>query len=286
MANQTLGVYHMAVASIFFFVMSVLVKFCEGIPISQIVFFRGVVAMMICIVQLRYLKINPWGTHKKLLLARGFFGTIALILFFSTLHQLPLATAVTIQYLSPIFTTLLTSLYLKEKFFKGQILFFLLAFAGVVVIKGFDGGELTPLIVGIAAAFMAACAYTTIRKIQQVGGEHPLVIIFYFPLVTIPLITPKMLMNWVEPNFQQWMALIGVGIFVQIAQYFMTKAYQLGEGSVVSIAGYLGVIWASIGGLFLFNEDLKTTTTLGMLLILGGVIGNTVFRMRKISTPT
>lgn len=286
MQNQTLGVYHMAVASVFFFIMSILVKFCDGIPISQIVFFRGIVAMAICLVQLKVLKVNPWGTHKKLLIARGFFGTCALIMFFSTLHMIPLATAVTIQYLSPIFTTLLTCLILKEKFFKGQALFFLFAFGGVVIIKGFEGGDMLPLIVGIAGAFMAACAYTTIRKIQQLGGEHPLVVIFYFPLVTIPLITPKMIFDWVQPNPQQWLALIGVGIFVQIAQYFMTKAYQLGEGSVVSIAGYLGVIWASIGGYFLFGEELKTTTTLGMLLILGGVVGNTLFRQRKLATQT
>lgn len=281
--NPSLGVYHMAIASVFFFIMSILVKFCANIPISQIVFFRAVVAMGICLVQLKVLKINPWGTHRKLLLMRGFFGTCALILFFSTLHMIPLATAVTIQYLSPIFTTLLTCVLLKERFFKGQMLFFFLAFLGVVIIKGYEGGETLPLLMGIAAAFFAACAYTSIRKIQQVGGEHPLVIIFYFPLVTIPLITPKMMMDWVSPNFEEWLTLIGIGIFVQIAQYFMTKAYQLGEGSVVSIVGYLGVVWASMGGFFLFGEALETTTSLGMLLILGGVVGNTLFRQRRIA---
>lgn len=238
--------------------------------------------MLICLVQLKVLKINPWGTHKKFLLARGFFGTLALILFFTTLHMLPLATAVTIQYLSPIFTTLLTALLLKEKFFKGQSLFFIFALSGVVIIKGFEGGETLPLIIGVTAAFFAACAYTCIRKIQSLGGEHPLVVIFYFPLVTIPLITPKVYFDWVHPTPKEWLALIGVGIFVQIAQYFMTRAYQLGEGSVVSIAGYLGVIWASIGGYFIFEEEIKSTTTIGMLLIMGGVIGNTLFRQKKL----
>jgi len=280
--GQHIGVYNMAIASVFFFLMSVLVKFCENIPISQIVFFRAMVAMIICIGQLRYLKISPWGTHKKLLIARGFFGTFAMILFFSTLHLIPLATAVTIQYLSPVFTTILTAALLKEKFYKGQVVFFLLALIGVVIIKGFEGGELLPLLIGISAAFFAACAYTCIRRIQSLGGEHPLVIIFYFPLVTIPIITPKMLIDWQTPNQFEMMALIGIGIFVQIAQYFMTRAYQLGEGSVVSIAGYLGVIWATIGGYFIFNEEIQTLTTIGMLFILGGVVGNTIFRMKKV----
>lgn len=271
----------MAVASIFFFFMSILVKSCEGLPISQIVFFRGIVAMLICIGQLKILKVSPWGSHKKYLLARGLFGTFALILFFGTLHKIPLATAVTIQYLSPIFTTILTSFLLKERFFKGQVFFFALAFLGVFVIKGVKGDNTMAILLGILGAFFAACAYTTIRKIQKLGGEHPLVVIFYFPLVTIPLITPKMIFEWQTPDQSQWITLIVIGVVVQIAQYFMTKAYQLGEGSVVSIAGYLGVIWALIGGYFIFNEKINQLATIGMTLILIGVIGNTLYRSLK-----
>jgi drug/metabolite transporter (DMT)-like permease len=277
---RTNGVGHMAVASVFFFLMSLMVKLCQGLPISQIVFFRGVVAMVICLVQLKVVGISPWGNHWRYLFLRGFFGTCALILFFTTLHKIPMATAVTIQYMSPIFTALLTTLILGETFFKGQFFFFLMAFAGVVTIKGLSGGELEPILIGLTAAFFAACAYTTIRKIQKLGGEHPLVIIFYFPLVTIPLITPLMLKEWVGPSGMQWLYLLGVGVFVQIAQYFMTRAYQLGEGSVVSIAGYLGVIWAAIGGYLFFDELVSSQTMLGILLVLGGVVGNTFYRLK------
>lgn len=277
----TNGVGHMAVASVFFFLMSMMVKLCQGLPISQIVFFRGVVAMVICLVQLKFAGVSPWGTHRKLLLMRGFFGTCALILFFTTLHKIPMATAVTIQYMSPIFTALLTTILIGETFFAGQSFFFLMAFAGVVTIKGLSGGDLAPILIGLAAAFLAACAYTTIRKIQKVGGEHPLVIIFYFPLVTIPLITPVMLKEWVAPTSLEWFYLLGVGVFVQVAQYFMTRAYQLGEGSVVSIAGYLGVIWAALGGFVFFDELVSSQTMLGILLVLGGVVGNTFYRLKR-----
>ena len=157
----------MAIASVFFFLLSITVKLCEGLPISQIVFFRAVVAMIICLVQLKVAGVNPWGKHKIYLLLRGLFGTIALVLFFSTLHMIPIATAVTIQYMSPIFTALLTTLILGETFFKGQVFFFLMAFAGVVTIKGLAGGDLVPITVGLTAAFFAACAYTTIRKILR-----------------------------------------------------------------------------------------------------------------------
>lgn len=274
------GVGHMAVASIFFFLMSLMVKLCKDLPISQIVFFRGVVAMILCLIQLKLAKVNPWGTHKKYLFLRGLFGTTALILFFTSLHLIPMATAVTIQYLSPIFTAFLTTLILKEAFYRGQLVFFSFSFAGVAIIQGFSGGEWLPVMIGVAAAFFAACAYTCIRKIQALGGEHPLVIIFYFPLVTIPLISPKVAMDWVSPSGEQWLYLIGVGVFVQIAQYFMTRAYQLGEGSVVSIAGYLGVIWAAIGGTIFFHEILAPTTMVGIVFVLIGIVGNTLYRFK------
>lgn len=279
-ALRTSGVGHMAVASVFFFLMSLMVKLCRDIPISQIVFFRGVVAMGLCLIQLKIAKVNPWGTHRKFLFLRGLFGTTALILFFTSLHLIPMATAVTIQYTSPIFTALLTTLFLGEVFYRGQYLFFGLSFAGVAIIQGFAGGDWLPVIVGVSAAFFAACAYTCIRKIQSLGGEHPLVIIFYFPLVTIPLISPKVALDWVSPSSQEWLYLIGVGIFVQIAQYFMTRAYQLGEGSVVSIAGYLGVVWAAIGGSVFFSENLSQSTVIGILFVLAGIVGNTLYRLK------
>lgn len=272
------GIGAMAVASVFYFLMSSMVKLSVGIPTSQIVFFRAVIAMILCLVQLKMANVNPWGEHKKFLILRGIFGTLALVLFFYTLHHLPMAMAVTVQYLSPIFTTILTSLVLKEIFFKGQALFFLFSFMGVFFIQGASAVELTPLLLGVFGALFSACAYASIRKIQSLGGENPLVIIFYFPLVTIPVIAPKAYIDWIWPSTEQWAYLCLVGVFVQTAQYFMTRAYQLGEGSVVSIAGYLSVIWACLGGGFFFGEDLTIPSIVGILLILFGVVGNTLYR--------
>ena len=110
-----------------------------------------------------------------------------------------------------------------------------------------------------------------------------LVIIFYFPLVIIPLILPLVIRDWVTPTAIQWLYLLGVGVFVQIAQYFMTRAYQLGDASVVSLPGYLGVIWASAGGYFFFDESLSLLAFFGITLVMAGVVGNTLYRRHKIS---
>lgn len=277
LSGQSLGVMYMALASIFFFLMGLMVKLAQGIPIAQIVFFRAIVAFLLCLVQLKISRVSPIGHNPKWLFLRGFFGTSALILYFTTLQQLPMGVAVTIQYLSPIFTTLFTVVLLKEVFFLKQILFFGVSFLGVILIQETSNQlNLTPYVFGIVAAVLSAAAYTTIRKIGI--SEHPLVIILYFPLVTIPIIGPFAYTQWVPPTAYQWVVLICVGIFVQIAQYFMTRAYQLGEGGVVSIAGYLGVIWAAIGGHIWFHEKLSLRTLFGMGLVLIGVAGNTLYR--------
>lgn len=265
----------MLTAVIFFFIMSLLVKSLKPIPTSQIVFFRAWVALLISWVTLKKLKINPMGTHKKILFLRGLFGTIALIGFFSTLAKLPLATASILQNLSPIFTSIFAVIFLNEVVFKKQWIYFTLAFAGVVLIQGFQLNEESFwILAGVLSSVSSAAAYTCIGKIKT--KEHPLVIIFYFPLVTIPIILPFVLFQWVTPDLWQWFLLVLVGIVVQIAQYFMTLSYQTGDNSKVSIISYLGVVLSILAGFFVFDEKLDLESFLGILLILAGVAFNSL----------
>jgi len=89
----------MAVATLFFFGMSVAVKWAKGIPTLQIVFSRALVALLLCLGQLRLEGVAPLRTFRRLLLARGVLGTLALLCFFWSLGHLPLATATVLQQL-------------------------------------------------------------------------------------------------------------------------------------------------------------------------------------------
>lgn len=272
------GIFYMAIAGLFFFCMSICVKLLSHFHVSQVVFFRGIVAIILCLIQLRILRISPWGNKKWLLFLRGFFGTIALVLFFYTLQKMPLSTAFCVQYLSPIFVTLLSALFLGQSVRLIQLFFFALAFLGIVWIKGFSTNIPTlPLILGVISALASGCAYTVIGKIGE--DDHPLVIIFYFPLVILPVITPFMLNYWTWPNLKEWMLLILVGVFVQGAQYFMTLAYQKSRASKVSIVVYLGVIYGLIADFLIFGEYPTAIAFVGMGLILLGIIGNTIVKL-------
>ena len=108
------------------------------IPVFELVFFRSLGSLLITFFYLNKGRTPIFGNNKKVLFARGIFGTIGLCLFFITLQNIPLAGAVTIQYLSPVFTTLFAVILLGERVKKIQWPFFAFAFMGVCLLKGID----------------------------------------------------------------------------------------------------------------------------------------------------
>ncbi|SFN79568.1 EamA domain-containing membrane protein RarD [Algoriphagus ornithinivorans] len=263
----------MLLAGVFFALMNVSVKFIPHIPAIEIILFRSIFSLIFSYVFLKNQKIPVFGNNKKLLVIRGIVGSVGLIGFFYTLQKIPLASAVTIQYLSPIFTTILGIFLVKEKVKPIQFLYFFISFAGVLVIQGFD-----PRIdffyagIGIIAALFSGLAYNVIRKLKNT--EHPLVIIFYFPLVTLPVATLISYFTWVQPIGWDWLILLWIGICTQAAQYFMTVAYQNANVSKISSLSYLGILYALFFGFVLFGETFGIMSYVGMGLVLIGILLN------------
>src|SRR4051812_22204107 len=131
------AVANMLLATFAFAVMNVFVKQLSRMPAMEIAFFRCLVSAVICFVGISRARVDWKGNNNALLIARGTFGTLALYLFFVTVQNIPLATAVAIAYLSPIFTTLIGVFVLGERVRPMQWMFYGVAFAGVIVIKGF-----------------------------------------------------------------------------------------------------------------------------------------------------
>jgi drug/metabolite transporter (DMT)-like permease len=278
--NISSGVRYMLLASFFFSLMQVCVKFLPHIPAIEIVFFRSLVSLVISYLALKRARIPPFGKKKPILIARGGVGAVALILFFLTIQKMPLAGAVTFQFLSPIFTAILGVFIVSERVSIKQYLFFGISFMGIVVIKGFD--DRIPLLyatLGIISAVFSGLAYNIIRKIKT--SEHPLVIVLYFPLVTLPITAIYCLFFWVQPNGMDWFWLLMTGIFTQLAQYYMTMSYQQEDLSTVAILKYIGIIYAVGFGYFLFDEHLPWGSVLGIVLVLGGAILNVRYKTKK-----
>ncbi len=213
---------------------------------------------------------------------RGFSGAMALILYFRLLQKIPLATTTTILFLSPIFASILGISFVNEKVAKLQWLFFLISFAGIIFIKGFDARiDLIYLILGVSSSFFSGIAFNCIRKMNT--SEHPLVIILYFPLVTLPIAGIWSYYIWVKPHGIEWLLLLLVGIFTQLGQYYLTRSLQTDEISKVTSVRYVEIIFSLLIGFLFFNEHFSLLVYIGMILTLLGVVLNIWYKRTKIS---
>ncbi len=263
--------------------MNVMVKMLEGIPSHEIVLFRSVITFIITFYLLRRNNIAPLGkSHRLIMIGRGVAGSIALMIFFYTIKHLPLATAVTVGYLSPIFTIIFASLLLREHVNWKQWLFFAFSFTGIVFINGIElNGDTTLVLLGVLGAACSGLAYNALRK--TAGFVDPLVVVFYLPLITIPVITPFCVQHWVTPHGWEWLILLGVGVVTQFAQLNMTKAYQMERAGSIANWAYLGVVFALIFGYFIFEERYDVVAIFGMLIVVAGIISNFLYVNRVTS---
>jgi len=195
------------------------------------------------------------------------------------IQVVPLAAASTLTYLSPIFTTILGVFFVKEKVSPLQFLFFALSFSGILVIQGFDNRiSLFHLMVGLTTSMVMGLAYNCVRKLSST--EHPLVIMFYFPLLCLPVTGLWMVFNWTMPFGREWIYLAMVGLTSQVAQYYLTRAYQIAEIGTVSIVNYTSIIYTITLGFIIFGERFNSMTYLGMALVCAGVIINVLYKAR------
>lgn len=271
MAASKEGAKFMLLAVGFFSLSHASVKALAHLPFYELVFLRQLIALVICMYMIRRIGISPWGKNKKILVLRGLMGTTALACYFYSLHHMPLATAVTLQYLSPITTLIFCHLFLNEKASAKSWMYFALAFIGVLLVRGFDSRvEDMALASSLIAVFFAGAAYTTVRALKK--SDHELVVVLYFPLVTLPIISPFAIYNWQWPMGYDWLFVAAVGGFTFLAQYFMTKAYQVDRAEDVGIFNYLGLVLALLYGYFFFGESFGPWSLIGMGLVILSVL--------------
>ncbi len=291
------GILYMILSGLCFIVVNFFVKLLgagdnqsliEGLqtyPGHELVLARSIVSFTISLYIIRRRKLPIFGNNKKWLIMRGVSGTIALTIFFYTIHYLPLAVASTVQYLSPIFTIILAIYILKERVNLLQWIFIALSFSGVALIAGSNFLSDTTEIsffwlgMGILSAVFSGIAYTSIIKLK--ATDAPITIVMYFPMIAIPFMLLLCLIDFTWPQGIEWLFLLIIGIFTQFAQILLTKALHEGSASIIMPLQYLGAIYAFSIGYFLFNESLSLIIDIGMIMVLLGVIINVILRNRR-----
>jgi len=276
----------MVLSAFAFSIMALFVKLVgdKGVPVLEIVAARSLVSLVISYVGIRREGIELFGTRKALLAARGLTGFAALICVFYAITHLPLAEAMVLQYLHPMFTAVLALLFLKELIKVGTIICIALSFLGVLIIvqPSFLFASTTvnfnefSVMVAIAGAFGSAVAYTLVRSLAKT--EHPLVIILYFPLISLPASIILLWGEFVIPEGVTWFYLIAIGVATQIGQIGLTKSMQTESAGRATSFGYLQVVFAMFFGVLVYGEYPSIETLLGAGLIIVGVYLNVAWK--------
>ena len=258
---------YLILSGVFFTLAQSSVKFAPSLPTYEIVFFRSLISGLLTYYAIRQIGISPWGRNKPMLLLRGFLGTTTMVLFFYTIKHMPLATAVTIHYSYPIFTVLMAALFLKERptWLQGACL--AVSFVGILLVKGFDSRvDLAVFGIGILASMSYGGALTFIRALKN--DDHPFVVILYLPLVSVIGLFPFVVYQFVMPEPGEWLAIFAIGIFAQLGQYYMTRAYHLDRAANITNLNYLNIVYAMLIGMAFLGEAVEPLALVGMAVII------------------
>lgn len=274
------GISQMFLSTLAFALANVFVKEVSHIPVMEVVFFRCAIAAVFCVVGLQRAGASFIGTNHTYLFLRGFFGTVALALFFLTVQNIPLASAMTFQYLSPIFTAIIGIFFLKETVKPAQWLFYALAFSGVLFIGQIDNRvSFFYVLLGVISAFGSGAAYNLVRKLKD--DEHPLTIILHFQLVGVVAGFISLFFVWKTPVGWDWFYLLLIGAFSQLGQIFLTNALTREKAASVAIIVYSGLIYGIAIGWIVYGERQTLWTLFGMFLVVVGVIASIFYSKRR-----
>jgi drug/metabolite transporter (DMT)-like permease len=271
----------MLVSALGFALMAACVKLVssQGIPLLEIVAARSLVSLAISYVDVRRKGLSLWGTQRALLVARGVIGALALICVYYALTTLPLAEATLLQYMHPVFTALLGLLLLKEGIRLSTVICILLSIAGLIImVEPGTLADASPALpwfnvsIALAGAFGSAIAYVLVRRLSP--HEDASVIIFYFPVIALPLSVALLGNDFVMPSGESLVLLLLVGIFTQVGQLGLTHAMRWETAGNAAAYSYVQVIFAVALGWAVFGEVPSLWTWVGGVLIVSGALVN------------
>ena len=267
--------FWMLVSCLLFACMGVCVKLgSASFSTGEVVFYRGAISMLMMVGLARAQGIRLRTPHWRMHVSRSVSGSIALSCYFFAIGILPLATAVTLNYTSPLFVALLLALAFGEKLRWPALLSIVIGFAGVVLLlrPTLTADQWLGAVAGLGSGAVASIAYISVRELGR-AGEPEVRTVFWFSLVTTLFglawalhAGPKL------PNLQALFILLGVGVFGGLAQLAMTRSYRYGRTLVSANLSYATVVFASLFGALLWDEIMPWLSWLGVAFIIVSAI--------------
>jgi S-adenosylmethionine uptake transporter len=261
---------------------------------SEIVMYRGLVGTLILFLTIRLQGGSFRTLFPKQHLMRSLVGVTSLWMWFYAIGKLPLATAVTLNYMAPIWLAT-WMFFLGWWHAKGEtewplVMAIVMSFVGVTLVlrPAVETNQWLGGAIGLLSSIVSAMAYMQVRNLGQMG-EPEYRVVFYFSLTTtLAGLAGTLLENGVSAPFHAhtWhsgLLLLAIGVPALLAQMAMTRAYRLGKVLVVANLQYTGIIFSSLWGMLLWGDVLSWPVYLGMAVILASGIAATFYNTR--STP-
>jgi len=262
------GIALMCVATVFFSAMHVLVRYAaRDVPPFQIAFLRnlfGIVVFLPLLFRggLGFLRTRALGMHAL----RGVLNVAAMLMFFTSLSLTPVARVTALAFTAPLFTALLSVLFLGERFRARRWTALALGFAGTLVIlrPGMIPVDLGSVLV-VGSALIWAVTMIVIKVMSRT--ESSFAITAYMNLFLTLFSFGPALWVWVTPPAGMWVWLVAIGILGTVAQLALSQALKETEPTAVLPFDFLKLVWAALLGLWVFGEVPDAYTWVGAALV-------------------
>ena len=267
------GIFWMVVTGLCFVAVTALVKTVgTRIPSTETAFLRFSFGLLFMLPAWRELRdFRPTGRQLRLFGIRGVFHTGGVILWFFAMTRIPLAEVTAMNYLNPVYITVLAVFVLGEKLAMRRILAVVAALIGAAIIlrPGFrelDPGHIAMLVVAV----LFAGSYLTAKILS--GEVSPVVIVAMMSLTVTVGLAPFAIAVWVWPTWGELALLFCVALFATTGHYCMTLAFAAAPVTVTQPVTFLQLVWSVILGAAFFGEPADPFVIAGGALIMGAVV--------------
>ncbi len=284
----------MLLGSLAFATMGVCVKYAsEHFHAAELVFYRGIISALIMAAALR-LRDLTWRTQVPAAHAwRSVTGVVALTAWFVAIAGLPLATAITLNYMSSVWVGafLVGSQWLLGRSRAPQqaplMLAVLAGFVGVVMVlrPTLEQQQLLAGLIGLVSGLLSALAYLQVTTLGRMGEPDERTVLFFGLACALFGGLASAALDFSSLNTMVALWVVPMGVLATIGQWCMTRAYRQGATLVVANLQYSGIVFGAFYSLLLFGDQIPLIGWLGMVLITASGVLATILREPK-SAPT
>lgn len=287
-----MGSNWMLLAGASFALMGVWVKLAaQWFSSVELVFYRSLFGLLVVLGTLAFSRgpgamMRVFGPHLWLHLRRGAVGFVALATFFYSLTVLPMSVAITLNYTSPLFLTMMTPLWLKEPIRPAQYAAVTLGFAGVLLLlRPWEvHGDLTAGLIGLFSGLMAGVAYVHVRALGQLQEPEWRTVFWFAAVASAGGALIASVHGWHSDILPHIDLLLVLGLTATVGQLAMTRAYRRGQTAVVAAFSYSTIIFSSLLDVIIWKEDIAATPWAGMAITAAAGVWAAMLNIRTENT--